>query len=247
MILSKVWHAIKSNGRKAEPFKRNQTPDFYPPIHKQVHAIVLSYVEQHQPFHFMQIGSNNGSLNDPMYPFFSAYPCNGILIEPVPYIFDELKKTYAHLPHLHLENCAVSNLDGEMDFYMVQKSEDPSLASWYNQISSFDKKYILKHKKHFPNIESLIVEQKVPCHTISTLLERYGFKDLDILHIDTEGYDYEIIKTINFKQTHPAILWFEHQHLSTNHYRECLHLLSQHYKTIYRNETWDTICFDPFR
>ncbi|MBU3675896.1 MAG: FkbM family methyltransferase [Chitinophagaceae bacterium] len=234
--------------KKAKWVYHNPKNYWMPPPIKNINFHIKAVLDSlNRPFHFIQIGSNNGSLNDPLYPFFSQYQCKGVLIEPVPYIFEELKKTYADFKHLSFENIAISDHNGTIDFYVVKKSDDPNIPSWYNQLSSFDPKFILKHKNQIPNIESLIEKTNLPCRTIQSLVDQYQINDLDILHIDTEGYDYEIIKTIDFNKLHPAILYFEHNHLSKSQYKECLRLLHTKYKTIYRNTTWDTICLNPRR
>jgi len=39
---------------------------------------------------------------------------------------------------------------------------------------------------------------------------------VDLLHVDTEGYDYEILKLYPFEIYKPQIVIFEHSHLSSD-------------------------------
>ena len=45
----------------------------------------------------MQIGSNDGRSGDPLYLFIRRDAWRGVLIEPVDYVFRQLKKNYRGL------------------------------------------------------------------------------------------------------------------------------------------------------
>ena len=44
----------------------------------------------------MQIGANDGSRFDNINKFIKEFDVNGVLVEPVPYYFDQLKETYSN-------------------------------------------------------------------------------------------------------------------------------------------------------
>jgi hypothetical protein len=46
-----------------------------------------------------------------------------------------------------------------------------------------------------------------------------------LLHVDTEGYDYEVLKTLDFGRHAPLSIFIEHRHLSDAHKTEMLHHL----------------------
>jgi hypothetical protein len=54
-------------------------------------------------------------------------------------------------------------------------------------------------------------EEEIETITFDSLVE--GVNHIDLLHIDTEGYDYEIIKSIDFDKHQPSLILFEHAHL----------------------------------
>ena len=69
------------------------------------------------------------------------------------------------------------------------------------------------------------------CISIQELLDKHRIKALDLLQIDTEGFDYEIIKMIDFKKIKPKLICFEHLHLSEATKRQCEeHLLKKGYR-----------------
>lgn len=59
-----------------------------------------------------------------------------------------------------------------------------------------------------------LAKETVQCITFDTLVQRNRVKRIDLLQIDTEGFDFEIIKMINFDRIKPRILQFEHRHLT---------------------------------
>ena len=71
------------------------------------------------------------------------------------------------------------------------------------------------------------------CKPLSTLIQEYELLELDYLQIDTEGFDDEIIKMINFSQVKPKLIKFESVHLSSEKKLSTVNLLkSQGYKII---------------
>jgi hypothetical protein len=88
--------------------------------------------------------------------------------------------------------------------------------------ASFDRNHLLKHGAHGADI----VEQEVPCLTIKEVMEQAGYQTIDLLQIDAEGYDYEIIKSIDFSHCSPTILRFEFSHLSRKDIDACIRMLA---------------------
>ena len=66
---------------------------------------------------------------------------------------------------------------------------------------------------------------KVPCLSFESLCRRHGVGAIDLIHIDTEGYDYEVIKLIDFSAHRPALLLYEHKHLSPADRAACRRLI----------------------
>jgi hypothetical protein len=79
------------------------------------------------PF-FIQIGANDGKTHDPLYKFVTEFGWSGILLEPLPDIFERLKANYAGRPNLKLLNAALAPEDGSRVFYTVKSTPDAQLA-----------------------------------------------------------------------------------------------------------------------
>ena len=68
-----------------------------------------------------------------------------------------------------------------------------------------------------------------------------GITRVDLLQIDTEGYDYEVLKTFPFDLGLPVVVCFEHCHLSEGDRAAALSLLVSHGYSV---ERWgkDFVC-----
>ena len=72
----------------------------------------------------IQIGANDGKVNDTIYEFVTSNPqtVRGILIEPVKDYFEELKINYKKCPNVTLLNMAIHNSMKEMTITgLIQK------------------------------------------------------------------------------------------------------------------------------
>lgn len=83
---------------------------------------------------------------------------------------------------------------------------------WYDQLGSFDRNHIIKHNAAF---EPFIIAEDVHCEILAAVLEKHGLtSSIDIIHIDVEGYDYEILKYIDFSSHRLRAILYESVHLS---------------------------------
>jgi FkbM family methyltransferase len=169
------------------------------------------------------------------------------MVEPVPYVFDRLKRNYERLDTVALENAAVSDSDGERAFYHLAGVTDygaAGLPRWYDGIGSFSKEAVLDHRRLIPDISERLVSTHVPCMTFATLCNRHGLADLDLLVVDTEGYDHEILAGIDFDRYRPALVVYEHYHLAAHALRETdSRMKAAGYETM--PEGFDTWCLRP--
>lgn len=164
---------------------------------------------------FIQIGANDAAHNDPLRPYVESHRWRGVLVEPVPYVFERLRNRYGENPRIALVNAAVATEDGEMPFYYLPQSDDPSLPEWYDQIGSFVRENVLHpyHQEQIPGLAERIVCAPVRCLTFASLWRAHPLPRLDLVHIDAEGYDDQILAQIDLAQLRPTMILYEHKHL----------------------------------
>lgn len=163
----------------------------------------------------VQIGSNDGKTGDPLFPLLEIHKhWKALFVEPIPETFQRLKSNYPDSSRFKCENVAI-NEGKKMTFYSVDESAKdnlPDLPFWFNQLGSFDKGHILKHFDGA--LEPYIIATELEGISLSDLLARNQVQQIDILHIDTEGYDWRILSQLDLSAFKPRFILFEHNHLS---------------------------------
>ena len=187
----------------------------------------------------IHVGANDGIRFDELLKFLSSEKCNCILIEPMPIYFDELKKNFEHLKNLKFENSAISK-NNELSFlYAVKQKYIEDYDEHIKGINSFDINHLIKHGVKKKHIEKL----KVKTTNFEKLFKKYNINDLDLLYVDTEGYDGEIL--INFFETSKSkpIIIFEYIHIENETFKKVLNILKKNeYSFFSLNE--NMICFE---
>jgi FkbM family methyltransferase len=165
---------------------------------------------------FLQIGAFDGVGDDDLSELIRAHHLRGVLVEPQPAAFTRLKETYADQPQVVLLQAAIAERDGVRDLF-VRKSKTSMAAS-------FDREHLRRHNIAANDIGTI----SVPCHTVASALKLGGLVSVDILQIDAEGYDWAIIRSIDFQRVRPAIVRFEYRNLPPADADACLAFLAGH-------------------
>lgn len=183
---------------------------------------------------FVQVGSNDGLTNDPIRGFILEDPCTAVLVEPVPNCFARLQANYSEFIDKDLRNfdirlrqMAVGPTSGTQKFYAVStKAKDElgdSLPEWWDQIGSFDRGHITRHLDGI--LDPYIDELEIPTLRLGELLEAENLERIDILHIDAEGHDVEVLKSMDLSETSVSCILIEWKHLSSEDLSQLLSLL----------------------
>ncbi|MBY0360176.1 MAG: FkbM family methyltransferase [Candidatus Obscuribacterales bacterium] len=206
----------------------------------EIEAILAGFANVQDQVYFVQIGAADGISNDPLFHLIKTKKWKGILVEPVPYLYDKLQHNYADCTDLIFENVAISNKEEIRDFWFPQNINGQ--PEWFYQLGSFSRDVILKHADAIPDLDKMIDRVSLPCISLSSLLKRNKITKFDVLLIDTEGYDFEIIKQIDFSFCKPKIIIYEHKHLKTQDQKACLHYLKEHGYQLTEEQT-NTLAF----
>lgn len=164
------------------------------------------------PLTFVQIGSCDGVANDPLHETVVSHHWPGVLVEPIPRLFEQLVGNYKDLPQLQFCNVAVANEVGTATMYAVKpQAGDPE---WVDQLASFDREVVLRHAYALPNLEGRIFQISVESMPLGSLVARCNLSAIDLLHIDAEGFDDEIIGQVDMGASWaPRYVIFEQKHL----------------------------------
>jgi FkbM family methyltransferase len=163
---------------------------------------------------FMQIGAFDGVGDDDLRELVARHKLRGVLVEPQPAAYARLQQTYAGQPQVKLLQAAIAEREGRRELYCKR-----GVAS---MVASFDREHLRKHG--VPDHE--ITSQNVPCHTVESAMCAAGLEHIDLLQIDAEGYDWPIIRSIDFSRCRPRIVRFEFRHMRPEDADACLALLA---------------------
>lgn len=193
---------------------------------------------------FIQVGANDGVQLDPLHEWVLSCQWRGIMIEPVPYVFENLKANYAHLQsRIALKNVAIAPSRGEMPFWHLRKAECQGSNHWYDALGSFRKEVVLWHERYIPDIRERLVCSQVKTDTFSAVCEQEHVQHVDLIQMDTEGFDFEVIKLIDFERYRPRLLIYENRHFDEQTKQECEQWLRSRGYLLLR-EVLDTWCVD---
>jgi FkbM family methyltransferase len=183
---------------------------------------------------FIQIGSNDGIKNDPLYRYIMKNAWKGILVEPDLANFKKLTNNYNQVSGLIFENVGIGPAGGEMLFYSINNitEHDPG---WYDQVGSFDKGTFIKNIKYGHELEKRMIARPLQVITFDDLLKKNNFWKVDLLHIDTEGFDYKILRSIDFSEHDIRIVLFEGEWMTPFEFREIVQYLRNYNYRIFRS------------
>ena len=194
--------------------------------------MLADFADNTREVFFIQIGACDGVRTDPIHQYIVRDGWSGVLVEPVGYLFKRLQATYAGMEQLTLVNAAIAATNETRAFWFLRASEDAELPEYYDELGSFYPDVVRKHAASIPNLEHYLVSEDVRCLTLNTLLRDHGVTRIDLMLIDTEGYDFEVIKLIDFTHDRPTRILYEHKHLSDSDREQCLRLLRREGYTI---------------
>jgi FkbM family methyltransferase len=203
---------------------------FFHPVSVFQLAVNLLMEKQGTTVIFVQVGANDGVFGDPLRRYITKYPWRGILVEPQPNVFNRLANNYKpYADRLIFENLAISRYESEIVLYRAPADQvtDEVYAS---SVASSDPNTIAKQLRISPNKLERIV---TPALTLDQLLEKHGFTQIQILQIDVEGYDWQVLCTLDLEKAAPSIIQFESGHLSNADCNSAVEHLTKHGYEIY--------------
>lgn len=152
---------------------------------------------------------------------------SGILLEPIPELFEELQANYTgYEGDFRFINAALHPTQKEAELEYV--ADIRGLPLWSCAIGSMIPDTRDKHAQmieeecgHTPEF----VKIKVPCMTFEEILNDHHVRQVGELHIDTEGMDKEILVSFPFERFLPRKIVFEFVHLKQNDRQEAIAVL----------------------
>lgn len=139
--------------------------------------------------------------NDPVYLnntfLFYEKGHDGVCVEPDPMIYNSIIETRPRDISL---NIGIGDSDETMTLFLMEP----------NTLNSFSEEEITQCMQHYPWVKK-IGEKKLQVKNINRVLTELNcaLNTIDIMSIDTEGLDWEIVKSLNIKKFRPKLFCIE--------------------------------------
>jgi len=207
-MIRKLRLSLQQSLRRSGVELRKVPPRFeqLPVFDLAVQFLMASRGEQ---LSFVQVGANNGIDGDPLRAYILKRGWRGVLVEPQPNVFAELIANYAgHEDRLKFENVAISC--GESLVLYRPPADWPVGADGSTYVSGVP--HVLAKQLGVP--EGALTRIEVPALTLDGLLAKHAITQLDLLQIDAEGYDWQVLRSIDLSRVAPALIQIETGHLA---------------------------------
>jgi FkbM family methyltransferase len=195
-------------------------PEFTRPFPVLPH-LVQAEIGTGKPFYFVQIGANDGVLDDPLHDLIIKHRLPGLLVEPLPDLFGRLQANYAGVDCLTYDNVAIHTELERIRIFRVK--EDASVSKYWHGLASFSKAHLLKEGVHTNDI----IAVDVPATSMRKLFAKHRIDRLSLLQIDTEGYDATVLFDVLSTGVYPSIINYEQYHLPPSMRAQCKQRLWQ--------------------
>jgi FkbM family methyltransferase len=211
----------------------------YKPEPGSIDEITSLFSKQRKKITVVQIGANDGINNDPIHKFIKRDNWQGVLLEPQKYVFENfLRPLYRKTKGITVINAALDIKDGTKSIYRIAFSN----SRWATGLTSFNRSVIEEQiesgyierqakKEGTPlpeNKDDFIAVESVECICTDSLVKKYNLSKIDWLQIDTEGFDFEIIKMFDIDRTRPEVIVYENIHFPDSLRKECNDYLKSH-------------------
>jgi FkbM family methyltransferase len=206
---------------------------------------IKSLIKKKKIKKIIQVGANDGVRDDFLNKCLNK-SISIIFVEPIPSAFERLKYNYRNYKKAIFLNKAADTKKTKKKIFSInpkfsnhyENGYKDGDKEWLSVLASFEKKHLKNHgikEKH-------IISKNISTLTFKEIIQKYNFFNLDLIVIDTEGFDailvMNFLKTINSR----PIIVFEHLHISRNNLESVLKILNKNNYSIIKTES-DFICF----
>lgn len=187
----------------------------------------------------VQIGTNKAydNMSSIVYKYLPEDICKLIMVEPFSSHNLSIKECYKKYANkLYIENIIITpDIKHKTTEHIWYHELDATHGNAY-ELASLNKEHAshIRSNYYTKDMKSLEIE----CLTINELFEKYGLYNIDILYIDTEGFDDKLIYSINFNKFLIKQIFYENLHIDANKLREFLILKNY--------EVFQSITEDPY-
>jgi FkbM family methyltransferase len=152
---------------------------------------------------YLEVGANNGISQSNTILLERRFNWSGLLIEPVPRLFRQCRRARKGST---VVNFAITppEWDGkDVEIYDLGLMSLVNSFDWHDR----NKKSRLKNGTRFFGKEPS--KETVTGHTLSSLIDKYETREIDLLSLDIEGYEVEALRGLDMTRHKPKLILIE--------------------------------------
>ncbi len=131
-----------------------------------------------------------------------------LAFEPDKESFEILKKQIEKYNDVKIYNIAIGNKNGTIKFKKHYDSESSTLVHINEESKYFKKKNLYLDFFNFK--KKTFLEKEIEIKSLDNMIDLDEFKFIDLIKIDTEGYDFHVIKGLGQLIKKVKFIYFEH-------------------------------------
>ena len=172
--------------------------------------------------HLVVIGAMDGVWYDEFVGYINGYRWSGLFVEPIPEQFRRLGQHYAGRDYAaanKYENSAIAEHDGTIEMLTIDQravDEGKVHACFGGMSAIYPPRNGLASAGDAATVAVYGERIVVPCLTLRTLFERHAVESVDLLWIDAEGWDYKILRQLDFSRYRPRLIRCEYINLTAD-------------------------------
>ena len=172
---------------------------------KKIHKTLKSLFAAKKGY-FIEAGANDGIKGSNTYYLEKYCGWTGLLIEPIPHRFVECKRARARSHSVH---CGLVSSTYPKEYvelvYMDLMSMVRDRGGALDLSAQLDKS--LQTKRYGDDLTGTTFF--APARTLSSVLQEYGFPEVDFFSLDVEGHELDVLKGNDFERCSPRYILVE--------------------------------------
>lgn len=188
----------------------------------------------------VQVGANDGRINDPIFDFVQRHRAATrlLLIEPQPEIIPHLRDSYRDHPAAAIACCAIAPAS-PLVLHRVRPALWPEYRVGYlpdapayrapSGVASASRQHVIDHARPALNraVENCVESIEVPARRLGSFAAEWPHLDaIDLLQIDTEGEDDVTLSACDLATLRPRFINYEYRHLDDDRRRRLVQMLT---------------------
>ncbi len=153
---------------------------------------------------FVELGGLDGIRHSNTYLLENKYMWNGLIIEPSPSLYLELKENR----NVITENILISNkYEKGVDFLYIE--DKTKCIGLQGIMENYNKKHLNRIRNELNNDSKFYNIIKMDTTTLQKICEKYKIYNIDYLSLDVEGSELKVLQGIDFNKINITLIGVE--------------------------------------